>query len=307
MRNILLLGILELYALSIKAQSPSDSTKRHPLDSLRIARNQWHAIIYYDIHSTFTANAHTLFKQTAAKPQLLFYYNLDVKSRLHFRKWLLETNLFNDYGFTWFIDSMHQKTTDHLNYKFSVARQWNKHLSIDAAINTQTVLYNGFSFRTHHDTLQAYLSEAYMSPGFIHLSTGIGFSLPHQARLQIGLAACKISTLRNSALYASRQETSIAGIPKGKKRIVEGGLNAQLTWPLTSWKERWYAEGTALVFIPLFSKQTTLDVNTVFHWRLWRFGRISWRHQFQWNKAIQPMPSYQQWLTLGCYLNNKLQ
>lgn len=306
MRYILFVSILQLYALILSAHPLSDSVKNTSYDSLRIARNKWHLIVYYDLHSTFTANVQTLFKHPAPKPQLLFYYNLDIKSRLQFREWLLETTLFNDYGFTWFIDSIHHKTTDHLNYKFSIARQWHKFISIDAGINTQTILFNGYGYRTQQDSLQTYLNETYMSPGFIHLSAGVGFSLPHQARLQIGLATCKITTLRNSTLYASRQESTIAGIPQGKKRIFEGGINAQLTWPLTAWKERWYAEGTALIFMPLKGNQTTVDVNTVIHWRLWRYGRLSWRHQFQYNKAIQPMPSYQQWLTLGCYLNNKL-
>lgn len=306
MRYFLLMAILQGYANNLLAQTPSDSIKPINYDSLRIARNRWHLIVYYDLHSTFTANAQAWFNQTNPKPQISFYYNLDVKSRLQFRRWIFETGLFNDYGFTWYIDSLQQKTTDHLQYKLSLARQWHKKISIEMAVNTQTILFHGYQFRNNNNSLEAYLNETYMSPGFIHLSGGIGYNLPHQARCHIGLATCKITTLRNSTLFETRQETSIAGIPQGKKRVFDGGINAQVSWPLTTWKERWFAEGTALIFIPLKDKQTTIDINTVLHCKLWRFGRLSWRHQFQWNKAIQKTPSYQQWLTLGCYLNNKL-
>lgn len=306
MRYFLLMAILQCYATILAAQPSSDSTQTAKYDSLRIARNRWHLIVYYDLHSTFTANAQTWFNQTNPKPQISFYYNLDIKTRLQFRQWLFETGLFSDYGFTWFIDSLQHKTTDHLQYKLSLSRQWHKKISFDVALNTQTILFHGYRFRNNNNSIEPYLNETYMSPGFVYLSGGIGYNLPHQARCHIGLATCKIATLRNSKLYETRQETSIAGIPQGKKRSFEGGINAQVSWPLTAWKERWFAEGTALIFVPFTNKQTTIDINTVLHCKLWRFGRLSWRHQFQWNKAIQPKPSYQQWLTLGCYLNNKL-
>jgi hypothetical protein len=306
MRYIFLIGLLKLYANFVGAQSNFDSTSYPHYDSLRLARYRWHFILFYDFHSTFTANAQTWFKQPAPKPQLIFYYNIDIKSRFQFRKWLIETAYFNDFGTTWYLDSLRTKSTDHLHYKLSIAQQLTKKISLDAAINTQTILFPGYSLRRKNDTLERFLNEGFMSPGFIYIASGIGISLPHLARLQIGLAGCKITTLRNSSLFDMRQENNIAGVPKGKKRKTEGGINAQITWPLTGFKERWFIEGTALLFVPILGGNSTFDINTVGHLRLWRFGRLSWRHQFQWNKAIQSNPTYQQWLTLGVYLNNKL-
>ncbi len=283
-----------------------DTFSRNKPDSIRLARARWHWTLYYDVHSTFTADAQFLLKQASPKPQLTFYYNLDIKSRFALNTWLMETVLFNDYGFTWYIDSLHLKSTDRLQYKFSISKSWTKFFDIDISYNTQTVLFPGYQYQATPQGLKAFKQESYMSPGYIYISAGLSTLLKNGIRFQVGLASCKIARLRDTSLFASRSTQNIAGIERGNKQNVEGGINFQATCPLIKLRQQAYIEGTALLFVPLFEGQSNFDMNVVTHVKLWRFGRLSWRHQCQYNPSTEGVWYYRQWITLGAYLNNHL-
>ncbi|MBU3675705.1 MAG: hypothetical protein FGM54_00770 [Chitinophagaceae bacterium] len=290
---------------NLMAQSV-DTFSRNKPDSIRLARARWHWTLYYDVHSTLTADAQCFMKQTAPNPQLVLYYNLDIKSRFALNTWMMETILFNDYGFTWYVDSLHNKSTDRLQYKFSLSKSWTKYFDIDISYNTQTILFPGYQYQATPQGMKAFKQESYMSPGFIYISAGLSTLLPNAMRFQVGLASCKIARLRDTSLFASRSTQTIAGIERGKKQKVEGGINFQATCPLIKLRHQAYLEGTGLLFVPLFEGQYNFDMNVVTHVKLWRFGRLSWRHQCQFNSSNKSAWLYRQWITLGAYLNNHL-
>ena len=305
MCSFLGIGILLSLPFGAFAQQP-DSLKRKLQDSLIQVRWRWHWTLYYDLHGTFTADALFIMKQATPKPQLTFYYNLDIKSRFELNGWMWESILFNDYGFTWFIDSIHHKSTDHIQYKFSLSKSWKKPLAFDVSYNTQTVLFPGFQYQSTPQGLQAIRHESYMSPGFIYLGAGISRTLKNSIRFQIALASVKIARLRDTSLFASRSTEKIAGIERGKQHHAEGGINVQGTCPLILLHKKTYIEGTCLVFVPLFGHQYNVDLNMALHIKLWRFGRLTWRHQLQYNAVSNAPWYYRQWITLGAYLNNHL-
>lgn len=302
-----LIGISNLFVLSFGAYAQqADSSKQKSLDSLMLVRWRWHWILYYDLHGTFTADALCILNQGPPKPQLTFYYNLDIKSRFALNGWMWESVLFNDYGFIWFVDSIHHKSTDHFQYKFSLSKSWKKPWAIDVSYNTQTVLFPGFQYQSTPQGLLANRYESYMSPGFIYLGAGLSRTLKNTMRFQIGLASFKLARLRDTSLFASRSTTMIAGIERGKNQHVEGGINVQTTCPLILLYKKTYIEGTALAFIPLFGDQYNFDLNMALHIKLWRFGRLTWRHQLQYNAVANATWQLRQWITLGAYLNNHL-
>lgn len=268
--------------------------------------------MYYDFFTTLTAIHQLPGTQTTEPNNLFFYYNIDIKNNLEFRKVKWDLYLFNDYGVRHYFDSITTKTQDQLTLKNSLYYPLlQPGLFVSLTANTQTKLFNTHHYRSDaQGSQEKYLYDGFMSPGVILYSGGITYEPGHNCILNLGLGSSKITKIKNQDIFTSRQEDEISGLEKGRRRKSEFGLSLTATAPLQHFGKHLHWEFYGNVFAPIKQIKNfntyVVDVNNVFHLLLLRYVRLSLRTKLSYNSEQNPKPLIQNQISLGFYLSNHL-
>lgn len=295
------------------APFPSKKKSNPPkMDSAYLAKWAYHWILYYDFYTTLTGIQTSHSTNPNEQSNLYFYYNIDIKSNLEFRKIKWDMYLFNDYGFRHFFDSLTTKTQDQLVVKQSLYYPiYKRKCYISLAANTKTKLFNTYQYRSSiSGSDEKYLYDSYMSPGTIYYSGGITYEAGGNSIIQLGLGSSKVTKIRNQRIFETRNTEQINGLRQGESKKTELGLTLTSTVPIQHLNKHVHWEFYANVFTPMKNLKTvknyTVDVNHVFHLTFLKYIRLSWRLQINYHPEQQEKPMIQHQVSLGAYLSNHL-
>ncbi len=282
------------------------------IDSATFEKYSYRWILYYDFFTTLTAlhTTNSLYKSEA--DNLYFYYNLDIKSNLEFRKVKWDFYLFNDYGLRYFFDSVTTKTQDQLTFKNQLYYPiYKSKLFIALSANTQTQLYNTHRYRTDSSGEQErFLYGGFMSPGVILYSGGITYEAGGNAIIHLGLGSSKVTKIKNQKIFDTRNEEELSGLKKGERKKSEWGITLTSTVPLQHLNKHLHWEFYESVFVPVEGmneiKNYSFEINNVIHLLLLKYVRLSFRTKLSYNYERFAKPVIQNQVSLGFYLSNHL-
>ena len=290
----------------------SNTAKPNIIEKNILEKYSYHWVMYYDYFTTLTATHYIHSSLTSEVNHIYYYYNIDIKNNIEFRKLKWDLYLFNDYGVRYFMDSLTLKTQDQFNLKNTLCLPlWQNILSLSLSANTQTQLFNTHQYR--YDSLgqlQRYLYDGYMSPGVIIYSGGITYQDKRNILLSLGLGSSKVTKIKNQKIFETRNEETISGLSKGKIKESIFGITLTATVPMQHLNQKIHWEFYGNAFAPMLHlkqlKEYTLEINNVIHLLVFRRGRLSLRTKLAYNKTVQPWMSVQNQLSLGFYLNNHI-
>jgi hypothetical protein len=291
--------------------TPAPSLK-HKFDSTKFVRRKLDWVLYYDFYTTLTALHHINSQSKTEVNNLYFYYNIDIKNKLTFKKVTWDFYLFNDYGVRHFFDSLTIKTQDQftLKHSFYVPIYKNK-LYLSVMANTQTKLFQTHDYRINKKGVQErYLLDGFMSPGIIYYTGGITYAVPHDATINVGLGSSKVTKIKNQEIFTTREVKKINGLEKGTKKKSDFGITATITVPMQQLNKHVYWEMFGNSFVPFKHYKDfhyyTIDANNVLHFMLLKYVRLSLRTKLMYAYDTNPKPVIQHQMSLGFYLTNQL-
>ncbi len=282
------------------------------IDAAQIAKRTFHWILYYDVYTTLTAIKNFNSNNSNDINNVYFYYNMDIKNNIEYRKLKWDTYLFNDYGVRHFFDSTTLKTQDQFNFKNSVYYPfYKKKLYISLTANTQTKLWNTHRYRnTMSGANERFLYDGFMSPGTIFYAGGITYEGPQNATINLGLGSSKVTKIRNQKIFESREVESINGLDKGQRKKAEFGATLTTTVPMQHLNKYFHWEFYGNMFAPLNHLRDihyySIDANNALHIILLKYVRLTLRSKISFNSSLNPKPVILNQLSLGFYLNNHL-
>lgn len=293
-------------------ETESNKYNLHNIDSAKYENYSYHWIFYYDFFTTLTALHQINNLNANEKNNLYFYYNVDIKSNLQFRKIKWDVYLFNDYGRRYFFDSISLKTQDQLNLKNSVYYPlYHSKIFFALAANTQTQLFNTYQYRTNMlGEQEQFLYDGFMSPGTIVYSGGLTYEAGGNSIINIGLGSSKVTKIKNQKIFETRNESNISGLEQGVRKKKTFGIAITTTVPLQKISRHLFWEFYENLFAPLEKlsdfKTYTLEINNVFHVLLLKYVRLSLRSKVNYDYELNPKPVFQNQISLGFFLSNHL-
>ncbi len=281
-------------------------------DTIRFENFQYHWILFYDFFTTLTAIHYKNSLQTNEPNNLFFYYNIDLKNNLEFKKIKWDLYLFNDYGVRYYFDSIANKSQDQLTFKNSLYYPlFTPKIFFSLSASTQTKLFNSHELRSDSlGTPVKYLYDGFMSPGTILYSGGLTIEPGRNCVIHIGLGSSKVTKIKNQHIFETREESEISGLEKGRKKKYEIGLSLTTTVPIQHLGQHIHWEFFGTLFAPVKQIKSirayTADINNVFHILLLRYVRLSLRTKLNFNAEQNPKPLVQNQISLGFFLSNHL-
>lgn len=268
-------------------------------------------ILMLDFYATFNAIRFENAPTRDLVTQLNVYYNFNLDNQVKTRYFLLRTTLFNEYGFCHYLDSVTVKTEDNLRLRNNIQLTLYQKLSAQAGFEMSTQCWRKWlpepDSSKHRDR---FLYSDYMSPGYLSYSAGLGFDFLEGGVAYLGLAAGKITRIRNQRIFEERGAENLYGVAIGEKQKLDWGLNLTTTIPVQKLSRQFYWEFNSNLFVPgltlPYVKSYTCDATLVLHYVFFRFLRLSLRTQFRYDEQIQTKVFISQHFSLGFYLSNKL-
>lgn len=284
-----------------------------------VPKKQEHDLYYrynYDFYATlmYQKSVNNNPDDETELDNLMAYYNLTLNATVKIKKFKWTSYFFNEYGYRKIIDSTGGKQEDLFYFKnnFSYDIIKNK-LAYTLMTNIKSQFWPTYRYRLNSttDEFDRYLYSAYNSPGYFLFSGGLKYSFGNNsANVELGIAGGKTTKIRNQKLFESREQDVIYKVPKGKKRIVDFGINMQLNLPVTKLSKQLYLENFTLLYMPnksiLKLTSYTLDMNNAVHFLFLKYLRLSFRTKIFYDMEVQEKVKMINQLSLGFYLTNRV-
>lgn len=318
-RHILLILSLAGWSSDCPGQpAPADSLRK---DSLQIVVKKSPVpvakapdlvnTLILDFFTTLNAVHFTNSLEADQRSQVYFYYNFTVSNNARFRRFAFRTNIFNEYGYRYYFDSLPQKVEDQYYIRNTVQVPVWKGLSLQGSFHAKTQFWKTYSYREDANGVpQRYLYSDYFSPGYLLYSAGLSLNFMDNATINLGLVGGKTTRIKNQQIFEDRKSRKLYGLEKGERSKVAYGMNLLVNVPPQKIQKHLAWELSGQLFAPkeqLFrTKGYTLSANNAFHYIFLKYLRLSIRTQLEYNETVQSKTLLINHVSLGFYLSNKI-
>jgi hypothetical protein len=273
-------------------------------------KNQISSIAVFDFFTTF-AGIHVINGESSNDFNSLYlYYNFSVNNKLKAGKFVMLTFYSTEFGMRKYFDSITSISDDQYNFKNSASYRINKsRFAFNICITAKSQYFNHYDYR--EDSLgnkNKYLFSTYLSPGYSNFSGGIKYEFNNNCALELGLVNGKKTKIRRQSLFDTREAAQLYGLAKGRSTKMEFGLNLILSVPTHLIVKNFYIENYSQFTVGkdhiLDVGYYTADVNNAFHYKLFRYFRLTLRTKVLYDIQASPRPKIINYFTIGFYLNN---
>ena len=274
------------------------------------AKNQITSIAVIDFFTTF-AGINVINGETSNEfNNLYLYYNFSINNKLKSGKFVMLTYYFTECGVRKYFDSITSISDDQYNFKNSISYRIRKsRFTFNLSISSKSQYFNHYDYKPDSlGRMERYLYTSYLSPGYSNFSGGLKYEFNDNCAIEIGLVNGRRTKIRNQVLFESREAVKLYGLDKGITRKMEFGLNLILSVPTHRIIKNFYIENFSQFNCNkenlLHFKDYIADINNAFHYKLFKYFRLSLRTKLLYDINISPKPKIINYFTIGFYLNN---
>jgi hypothetical protein len=266
-----------------------------------------------DFYTTLNGSRSINSKDPNAKDHYYIYYNFTFQNRTKIKKLRLSNYFFNEFGFRRYRDSISVISEDVYNFKNSLSLPFKKSkFDFNLTISTKSQFWPHYSYKVDsNNRVQKSIYTSYLSPGYTVYSGGMRFNFWNYSSIELGIASGRTTKIRNQDLFVQRKSDRLYGLKKGTYKKTTLGLHLLVNISTKKIFNNFYIEQFSQVFIDKDSLQKirsyNVDVNNAFHYVFLKFIRLSIRTKFLYDQSVFIKPSIIQQVSIGFYLNNKLQ
>jgi hypothetical protein len=267
----------------------------------------------FDFYTTLNGNRSINSQDENTKNNLYVYYNFTFQNRIKIKKIKITSYFFNEFGIRRFKDSIVSVAEDIYNFKNSISVPFKKsHFDFNLTVSTKSQFWNHYTYTLDSNKhYQKNIYTSYLSPGYIIYSGGIRYNFWNYSSIEIGLASGKTTKIKNQDIFTERKAEKLYGINKGTFKKTNIGFHILVNISAKKLFKNFYIEQFSQIFIDKDSikkiKSYNVDVNNAFHYVFLKFIRLSVRTKFLYDQTVFIKPTIIQQISIGFYLNNKLQ
>ncbi len=263
-----------------------------------------------DFFTTF-AGMHVINGQTSNENNSVYlYYNFSVNNKLKAGKLVMLNYYYSELGIRKYFDSITTISDDQYLLKNSVScRIAGTGLAVNLGIIAKSQYFNHYDYKPDSmGKMEKYLFSSYSSPGYTNFSGGIKFEFNDNCAIELGLVNGRKTRIRNQALFETRDADKLYGLSKGYTRKMEFGFNMIVSIPTHRIAKNFYIENFSQINVNKNSvfdfKDYIFDINNAFHYKLFRYFRLTLRTKLLYDITINVRPKIINQITAGFYLNN---
>lgn len=265
-----------------------------------------------DFYTTLNGTKSKNTQEEILKNNIHFYYNFTVQNRTNFRKVKLTNYFFNEFGIRNFQDSIVAITEDIYNFKNSLSIPIKKSkFAFNFTVSNKSQFWKHYTFKP--DSNKKYnksLYTSYLSPGYTIYSGGIRFNFWNYSSIELGIASGRTTKIKNQDIFSERNATKLYGLNSGRRKKTVFGFHFLVNISTKKLFKNFYMEQFSQVFMDKDSllkiKSYNIDINNAFHYVFLKYVRLSLRTKILYDAAVFTDPTLIQQISIGFYLNNKL-
>lgn len=282
-------------------------------DSLKIQKKPVRVMdATLDFYTTINGNRSINSTDENSKNNLYVYYNLTIQNRIKIKKIKITTYYFNEFGVRRFEDSIFTIAEDIYNFKNSLSIPIKKsQFAFNFTVSNKSQFWKHYTYKPDSNTKNIKsLYTSYLSPGYTIYSGGMRFNFWNYSSIELGIASGRTTKIKNQDIFSERNATKLYGLNSGKRKKTVFGFHFLVNISTKKLFKNFYMEQFSQVFMDKDSlrniKSYTVDVNNAFHYVFLKYVRLSLRTKFLYDAAVFPDPTLIQQISIGFYLNNKL-
>lgn len=237
------------------------------------------------------------------------YTTLSLNNTANIRRVSVRAAFNSEYGIRAFRDSATAKAADQYEYQVFLdaplsRKEW---LRVQCGINVKSQFSKTY---LPTDSGTKILFTDYFSPGYILYTAGFSFRFLESATFDIGLVGAQTTRIRNEEIYESRQTDELYGVPRGKRKVTELGINLILNIPPYRLGKHFGWACAGQMFAP--NKDIgrlagyTYSINNSLHYIFLKYMRLSLATQVAYDESVSNKVFLRNQLTLGFFLSNTL-
>jgi len=266
-----------------------------------------------DFYTTLNGNRSINSQDELSKNNLYVYYNFTLQNRTKIKKLKITNYFFNEFGIRRFKDSINAVAEDIYNLKNSISLPFKKtRFDFNLTVSSKSQFWPHYTYKLDsNNRYQKSIYTSYLSPGYIIYSGGMRYNFWNYSSIEIGLASGKTTKIKNQDLFTERKAGKLYGLNKGMRKKTTIGFHLLVNISNKKLYKNFYMEQFSQLFVDKDSllkiKSYTLDINNVFHYVFLKFIRLSLRTKILYDRTVFVKPALIQQISIGFYLNNKLQ
>jgi hypothetical protein len=217
------------------------------------------------------------------------------------RTFRLSGTFIHNLGFQHYFDSITKINVDDNTVTTRLDIKIDGRFAFTINSNISTRLMNGFDYVNTDSGLQIkVLNSSFLTPLIWTLSSGIGYTWKNFGFVNLGLSACKLTSILNKQIFSIREITSYYGIEQGKTHLLEYGFAFQLLIDKDIFRTlHWDCD---LLLFKNYNSSVDLAFKNLFGLRINKFIKFTLQTRIFYEEKLCKHLQFENLLAIGLYL-----